>query len=299
MESREEEPVHAGRTLVRPVSPEHPDCLLTIGSQRFTARLADERDSGLYVLIQGNPLFWVEDTGVLQTSESEIAVRVCTIVRMETEEDEFASSMTGFRIGLAPLSRAELKVWPQAAPIPRRKAPHKLRWLLPLPRISISSGGVIALALIAMLLVFVAIAWQGHARQTNCVVSSSTAVAAPNARSLTPAIQQRSTEPAQSAAPAMPAIPEPTTETLQLPGVEPFLTPEVAKRLELTPSQTGAIGRLNKTTQVALQDLEKYWESAGRLEVAQRRNVVLEAARQEVLQLLTDWQRQQWEAMTR
>lgn len=55
MESREEEPVHAGRTLVRPVSPEHPDCLLTIGSQRFTARLADERDSGLYVLIRETP----------------------------------------------------------------------------------------------------------------------------------------------------------------------------------------------------------------------------------------------------
>ena len=86
---------------------------------------------------------------------------------------------------------------------------------------------------------------------------------------------------------------------MQLPGVEPFLNPEVAKKLELTPSQTGTFGRLNKTTQEALEDLEKYWESDGRLELAQRRNVLLKAARQEALQVLTQQQRQTWEAMTR
>jgi hypothetical protein len=59
------------------------------------------------------------------------------------------------------------------------------------------------------------------------------------------------------------------------------------------------LGRLNKTIQGALEDLEKYWESAGRLELARRRGMLLEAARQEALQLLTDQQRQQWEAMTR
>ena len=95
------------------------------------------------------------------------------------------------------------------------------------------------------------------------------------------------------------AMPELRLRILRLPGVEPFLNPEVAKALELTPSQMGAFGRLNKTTQEALEDLEKYWESAGRLELARRRNVLLDAARQEALQLLTDQQRQQWEAMTR
>ena len=94
-------------------------------------------------------------------------------------------------------------------------------------------------------------------------------------------------------------MPEPTPEIVRLPGVEPFLTREVAKKLELTASQTAAFGRLNKTTQQALDDLEKYWESAGRSELARKRNVLLEAARQEALELLTDQQRQQWEAMTR
>ena len=84
---------------------------------------------------------------------------------------------------------------------------------------------------------------------------------------------------------------------MRLPGVEPFLKPEVAKKLKLTPLQTGAFGRLNKTIQEALMDLDKYWESADRLELVRRRNILLDAARQEALQLLTDQQRQQWDAM--
>ncbi len=101
--------------------------------------------------------------------------------------------------------------------------------------------------------------------------------------------------------PSLPGLPfcEPTPEMLKLPGVEPFLRPEVIAKLELTPTQTDAIGRLDKTTSEALQDLEKYWESVGRLELARRRDVVLGAAREEAMQLLTDQQRQQWEAMTR
>jgi hypothetical protein len=99
--------------------------------------------------------------------------------------------------------------------------------------------------------------------------------------------------------PSISTIPEPTPEVLKLPGVEPFLKPEVAKKLALTASQSSAFGRLAKTTQEALQDLEKYWESTGRLELARRRNVLLDAARQEALQLLTDQQRQQWDNLTR
>ena len=88
MDSREIEPVSSRRSLRRPVAPAQPDCLLTIGSQCLAAVLAEEWDTGLHVLIQGSPLFWVEDTGVLQTPDAEIAVRVSNIVRMETDEDD-------------------------------------------------------------------------------------------------------------------------------------------------------------------------------------------------------------------
>jgi hypothetical protein len=84
-----------------------------------------------------------------------------------------------------------------------------------------------------------------------------------------------------------------------LPGVEPFIQPEVAKKLELTPVQTGAYQRLNSTTQQAVEELEKYWGSAGRLELARRRTMLLDASRQEALQLLTDPQRKLWDEMAR
>ena len=296
MESRDVEPAGCGRSFDRPVSPAQPNCLLTIGSQRLTAILADERETGLHVLIQGSPLFWVEDTGVLQTSEGEIAVRVSNIVRMETGEDDFSSSMPGFRIGLACLTQAELKLRPPTPPIPVRKAPRKLHWLRPLSRVRISVGGLIGVALIVTPLVFVAAAWQHHVHQTDGVDSPAAVAAAHDGPISTPTIERQLAVPTGY---TVPTVPEPSAEILQLPGVEPFLKPEVVKKLELTPSQTGAFGRLDKTTQEALQDLEKYWESTGRLELARRRNVLLEAARQEALQLLTDQQRRQWEAMTR
>ena len=82
-----------------------PDCLLTIGSQCLAAILAEEGDTSLHVLIQGSPLFWVEDTGVLQTTDVEIPVRVSNIVRMEADEDDSVSSMPSFRIGLTRLGQ--------------------------------------------------------------------------------------------------------------------------------------------------------------------------------------------------
>ena len=288
MDSREIEPVGSRRSTQESVAPARPDCLLTVGSQCLTAILAEEGDSGLHVLIQGSPLFWVEDTGVLQTTDVEIAVRVSTIVCMEADPDDSAPSIPAFRIGLARLG--------QPAPIPGGRSRPKLLSLLPLamsswcPQIRISMGGLIAFSLLVTPLVFVAVAWRHHVHQADAVDLPNPVVAAMEAPAVTPTSTPQ---------PAVPAIPEPTPEILRLPGVQPFLTREVAKRLKLSPSQTGAVGRLNTTTEEALGDLEKYWESADRLDLVRRRNVLLEAARQEALHLLTDKQRRQWEAMTR
>jgi len=169
---------------------------------------------------------------------------------------------------------------------PRRK----LFSFLPLDRIRISMTGLIASCLIVIPLVFAVVVWRHYTQSADSVLAQPAAVATPEAPSFVPA---------DGARPNVPAIPDPTPEILRLPGVEPFLNPKVAKKLDLTPSQMGVFGRLNKTTQQALADLEKYWESDGRLELAQRQNVLLEAARREALQVLTDQQRQTWEAMAR
>ena len=275
----------------RLVFPAKPDCLLTIGSQHLAAILAEEWDTGLLVLIQGNPLFWVEDIGVFQTLEGEIAVRVSNIVNVETDEDETASSLPVFRIGLARLGPPGVKVRPES--VPAEESRPKLRSLLPLDRIRISRGGLVGFVLIVTPLLVVVSAWRCRVPQADSVAAHSMIVDAPETPSSSPA---SGLQPAVTAAPA---VPDPPPEILRLPGVEPFLKLEVAKKLQLTPSQVGAFGRLNQTTQEALEDLEKYWESDGRLELAQRRNVLLKAARQEALQVLTDRQRQTWEAMTR
>ncbi len=300
MDSRELEPVSTRPSLRQVVAPAHPDCLLTMGSQCLAAVLAEEWDAALNVLIQGSPLFWVEDTGILQTPEAEIAVRVSTIVRMESDEDELASSVPAFRIGLARLGQPVVKLPPQPA-VPMEEARRKRLSLLPptttmgtwcptwCPPVRISVGGLLAVALIVTPLLLVALAWRYRTSQAGSVDSQRPVAVAADLPSKAPPIQQQ---------PAVPAVPEPTPEILGLPGVEPLLTPKVAKKLALTPSQTGAFGRLNKTTREALQDLEKYWENTGPLELARRRNVLLDAARQEALELLTDQQRQQWDAMT-
>ncbi len=290
MESVEATPADSSRSPKPTDYRAKPDCLLTVGSQRFAAILADQSSTGLTVQIQGSPLFWVEDTGVLQTADLEIAVRVSNIVRIEGIDDHFASSVPGFCIGLTPVGQTATKSGPQP-PAPSRKKRRKLLSILPLPRIRVSMGGLMGFAMLATPLVLVFVAWQHHVRQVQTVDSQTMAVPGP--------AEVPQPTPTVTSQPAVPATPEPTPETLSVPGVEPFLNPLVAAKLALTPSQTGALKRLNKTIRAALQDLDKYWESVGRLELARRRGELLDAARQEALQLLTDEQRQKWEAMTR
>ncbi len=289
MESHEKEPADLGRASQQLLSPGQPDCLLVIGSQRLPAVLGEESDAGLWVLIQGSPLFWVEDAGVLQTAEVEIAVCVSNIVRMETEEDEFSSRIPAFRIGLARLDQTEVPLRSQPAPAPLRKACPNFLSRLRLNRLRVSKAGLIALVTIVTPLVFLAAAWH-QVPKTNLIGLLKAAGVAQDTQSST--MKDNMQLRANTA-------PDPAPEMLRLPGVEPFLNSEVAKKLELTPLQMGTLRRLDKATQQALQDLEKYWESPGRLELARRRNVLLEAARHQALQSLTDHQRQQWEAMTR
>lgn len=298
MESREEEPASSSSSSQQLAFPAQPDCLLTIGSQHLAAVLAEEWDTGLLVLIQGSPLFWVDDIGTFQTSEAEIAVRVSNIVNVETDDDDLDSNIPVFRIGLVRLDQPPLKLRPQVAPA--EKTRPKLVSRLPLDRIRISVSGLIAFSLLVTPLAIVVAVWRYHAQQVVSADAQSAVAVAPQVSSLTPPNGEESAATFLPAASVVPEpIPEPTPEILQLPGVEPFLKLEVAKKLELTPQQMGAFGRMNRTTQEALADLEKYWESDGRLELAQRRNVLLEAARREALQVLTDRQRQTWEAMTR
>jgi hypothetical protein len=283
MELRDADVDFSGKPSNRTAARVQPDCLLSVGAQRLAAVLGDEWDNGVSVTVQGSPAFWVEDTGVLQTADLEIDVRVSQIVRLETDDDELAPSVPTFRIGLVRLNQIAVKLrsGPGPGPAPtlpagsHDDAPRRFLTYLRPQGFRLSKSRVLAFLLIVTPVVLAASAWQFHARK-----AADSQIASDTAGSLA-----RPVESGLSIA------------DLQLPGVEPFLNSGIAKRLQLTQPQTEAFGRLNKTTQDALEDLEQYWQGPGRLELEGRREVILKAARQEALQLLSNEQRQKWEVM--
>jgi hypothetical protein len=292
METCEETPVIAQPSPKRPVSPQ-PDCILSVGSQCLAAAISAEEerdDTSLHVFVQGSPSFWADDTGVLQTPDVEIAVRICTIHRIDCEEQDQGANVPVFSIGLEQLHQPAVKLRPQ--PAPAFEAPPSPPWYSfgSLTNLRLSLGGAIALGLVAAPVVIVAAVWKYRASSTDSG-TPSTAVVSPAAVPSSAPI-----------APLSPTVTEksgPAIEILRLPGVGPFLNPDVAKLLELTPTQMGVFSRLDKTTQEALKDLEKYWQNGGRLESARRRDVLMDAAREEALQVLTERQRQKWDSMAR
>jgi hypothetical protein len=52
---------------------------------------------------------------------------------------------------------------------------------------------------------------------------------------------------------------------------------------------------LNATTQQALRDLDAYWRDESLSAHNQKRDLILNAAHKEAMQILTDQQRQLWE----
>jgi hypothetical protein len=282
MDFSEEKLDFSRRSSQQTVAAGEPDCILTIGSQRLAAVLGDEWDNGMSVTVQGSPAFWVEDTGVLQAADVEIEVRVSNIVRLESEgeEDESISGAPTFRIGLVRLSQIAVKLRSEskAAAASAEKTNYQSQIYPRRRAFRASKRAVLAIALAATLFALPALAWHFRFRILNIGTGWPSAA--------------KSDQDAVPLAKLDPTI-------LKRPGVEPFLNAEVSNRLELTALQTRAFERLNKTTRQALEDLGKYWESAGRLELEGRRDVVLKAARQEGLQLLTENQRLKWEELNR
>lgn len=271
-----------------------PDCVLSVGAQNLPAAIIEERGGTLHVVIQGNPQFWVDDAGHLKTPETELEVCVFNIVRLEADEDDPAGDIPQFRIGLERLGTVakeepedendgedgdepeESEVKTKA----RKTTRGGLRTLL---------VTLVAVALIAG----AALTWQHRLGKWTDLEKWMV---------FPPAADRVKPQPGKPAAPSG-AAPQPAANTasppvpvklLRLPGVQPFLRPEVANWLDLSPSQKEALQRLDQVTQIGMKDLEKYWSDNDRLEDAQKRNALLDEARQQALEVLTDQQRELW-----
>jgi hypothetical protein len=267
-----------------------PDCILTVGPQRLPAAIDEERGGTMHVMVQGNPQFWVEDTGQLTTADAEISIRVFNIVRLEAADDDATDGIPTFRIGLDCLSQVDRQLHPGSPDLAVSGADNVDLSAKESPYFRL--GGVMALTMVAAAAVLAVGMWQGQ-NGLRTVLGSwlNSVVRAMHVPNSAPSLQK------PPDAVAVPAPQEALAELLRLPGTEPFLRPEVAKKLELTPDQKDACQRLNRIVQDAVEDLEKYWGGGGRLELAQKRSVLLDEARRQALLLLTEPQRKQWDEL--
>ena len=250
----------------------------------------------MHIVVQGSPQFWVEDDGTLKTPDGEFSVRVFNIVREEAEDaenDETAGDIPTFRVGLERLG-----------PIDRNDDPDEFDQPEPEPKKTEAAANgekksrtfplsVLALAFVAAMLVAAAIAWRTHSGNWTFDLwpKGASPSAGDKAGSLTGVEQSGSAANAKSSRIA--------SELLAMPGAVPFVQPDVVNKLDITPTQTGAIQRLNKITLDAVNDLEKYWGGGDRWELAKKRTRLLEEAQQQALQMLTDPQRKQWDDLTK
>ncbi len=283
-------PQNTGRSPGLAACHELPRVVLTIGEHQATALLFDESRDGLAVLLPEEPSFWVDETGELSTDAATISVRVTTIVRFDADESIESEAPQAFRIGL---ERIENDSFAPAVTDPQEN--HKTvstppAALAPLISPKSKSSGIIAALIVCLPLLAVGAVWYNNYRQNHSTSHTLNLPADEGASSSTTAAP---------AVPPQPVLAEPTPEMFGRLGVEPFVLPEVAAKLQLSPSQEGTYESLQQATNAALADLDKYWQSVGRLEQARRRNLILEAAREQALAVLSATQRAQWDALVR
>ncbi len=282
MQSCEEESARSRKPSQRRSAREQPTCILNVGGQQLPVAITEERGGTLHVLVQGNPQFWVKDPGQLTTPDAKFSVRIFNIVRVEAEDGDPMANIATFCIGLERMGDIErrsngpvsdVNVIEPKKPATRAKG---ARWPI---------RGLFILAIIATVTVFSIAAWYYSPRIRAAFHFPATGEATDDNVSGSP----RRDSPPDSAAARAPT--KTFSELLRLPGAESFVQPEVAKRLELTPNQTEACQRINRITQQAIEDLEKYWGGSGRWELARKRSVLQDEARHQALLLLTDAQR--------
>jgi hypothetical protein len=273
------------------------EALLTINGRRSLVILRSAAEKTCDVLLYDPPSFWVNDMGELQTDYGAINVRVASVFRID--EDEEAEPV--YRIVLEEFEELPQKAPPAPKKLKRRTLTSRLRYL-PWRRMLAFAVVLVALPLVA----FCAYKGRRYLWKTEAVSGLAEAKSAAKSGG-TPAVSpvqgisarapmahssgsgastvRSVTEPIQA------ALPKPTFEQLHLQGARPFMVPEVARALGLTPQQIAAFKDTNRATELAVRDLNVFWQSDGPEQHARRLGMILDAARQQSLNLLTPDQR--------
>lgn len=235
---------------------------------------------GFLALVKDPPNLWVDDAGSLETEDRSWDVCVVSVHRIESEQDIETDGPRVFRIGLDCVREIR-----SPSDVGRRRAfLAKLTSLVPMERTETSWRNLLTVSLVSAPMLVVVLVWNRDNPMVSKVFGWSNVPlqgAPPGPTSGQPG--PRSEQPVN-----------PLVAARHLPGVEPFLLPEVAACLNLTAEQRAALGRLGATTQQAMQQLDTYWKKDSPAARAKKREMILDAAHQEAMRLLTDQQRQQW-----
>ncbi len=328
-----EETIQEQRTSFRCTVPESRQfCELRIGSTLLPAILMNESAGGFSVVVDRPPGLDVGQTAELHTDTgwfAVCAVHVAPVV--PTEDDDAATDEEPdqrFRLGLSRLSETEApppprvsffagnllrKLWPSGrgggggrAIDGRPARVYVSGWRRLGARSVIILGALVAIIAVAAPFAPVEVTWDAgpSTGELPSWGDRLTGLIAPNEPQSDPAWPdlrwpRAKTSPTPSGQGNVVARTEQEARELmrRLPGPATLAMPEVVRDLQLTGAQQERIRHLIEAAYQAVHDLDARSQGKQRQEIAHARTVVLEEARRQAMEVLTDEQRARWEQL--
>jgi hypothetical protein len=273
---------------------------LRIGQRRIPVQLRDESAGGFGVTAAERPE--VERTDVLQLHVDSTVFNVRLVHLHEERVWERGQERKIYCIGLQRLGEAEEP--PTAEPAYRHLASAALRWLFPSGHVMASpSGFVLAVVVVGAPLAFAALFY--HFCRT-----SATSLGAPiraEESAVQPAARSAGEQPAGPGS-ASRSIPADTAlkassgaadwaTIARLPGAAPLLTSSMIRSLGLSEDQQRRIREIVDETTEAFKQVDAQFQGSSRQEQSRVERILLEAAREKALGLLTPEQRGEFQAV--
>ena len=259
---------------------------LKIAGAKLQARLVEMSARDFTVLV-GAPLpdVRINDVGELRSAEGRFEVSVTNVA--EVGPDEMTSQRQASMLRLSLYRRREL-----SAPgngLGRLKPWRGRRWrkiyLSPAVKRTIGTLVVLTIVLLPILVVVGAASPEQSVLRAMCDWGRHTISPTDN-RDGSPQATVATTDVSQNTAAAR--------AVLSLPGPEPFASPQVVQALELTAEQQSKLNAMIEATVAALRECDKRWQGESRHTNSKKRAIVMDAARQEALKILTEPQREKW-----
>ncbi|MCR4413019.1 MAG: Spy/CpxP family protein refolding chaperone [Thermoguttaceae bacterium] len=252
---------------------------LLVGGSPLAVRVACRLPEGFSVIMEGVPPIRSGDVLQLRSADGWYKVRVTNIVPREPDNDDWQGQSSGlFEVGLFELREYSDPALEDDGRLARRMRLVPLRvegaLLAAVVRWLFWTFSIVGIPLAAAALIWHSDAiveryrtWRDGLRKAEAVATEADSLA------------------------------NRLRTAIRLPGATAFIVPEVAGELELTSDQQEAIRRIVAMTEDAFRVLDPQVQKAGRQAETEVGRKVLNAARQEVLRILTPEQRRRWDAL--